>query len=596
MASPCQHCGSTEGPDHLCAGASLSLLGQVLDGRYRIDSVLGQGGMGMVFRATQTSVQRPVAVKTLNPALAAAPTFFERFKREAELASRLRHPNIITIFDFGRAPDGTCYYVMELLQGDSLKELVKREGPQSLRRAINLIEQATRGLAHAHAENCVHRDLKPHNIMVQQLDGKDFVKVLDFGLVKAMEQEEEEQLTSTGQVLGTPQYMPPEQAGGEVVDQRSDLYSMAGVLYFCLTGSSPYGANTVRKALTAALTQQVPAVSSRRQGAPVPPALDAFFQKALAREKEDRYQSADEFIEAMLDAVADCTPEELDALPAMPAGANPGSGSRPSATSNRANRAPSQSGVRSRPSSVSQAAGARSAAPSNVVVKGGSQPSAASAARPRPRPDAPSQPSHPSQVRAPRPAAAAAPQPPTPQTEEAEIPASQGMSMGVKAALVGVPVLLLLAGGGFVAMRGGGESKAVVPPPAKVVDVAPEKPVAARPPPTTVTTPTEPAAAPELKKVKVSIRSTPSGAGIFRDDMQIGTAPTDLLLNRDEVHSLTFKLAEHKDVQRQLDFSSSADEAQTVEVALEPVRKAQPVVRPRQQQKPSGDPDISVFE
>ncbi|MFP2932550.1 serine/threonine protein kinase, partial [Pyxidicoccus sp. 3LG] len=345
MAAPCPHCGSTDGVDHLCSGQSLQLLGQVLDGRYKIESVLGQGGMGMVFRATQTSVQRPVAVKTLNPSLAAAPQFFERFRREAEIASRLRHPNVITIFDFGRAPDGTCYFVMELLQGESLKEMVKREGPMSLRRAVSLIEQATQGLAHAHAEGCVHRDLKPHNIMVQQLSGKDFVKVLDFGLVKAMEAEEEEQLTSTGQVLGTPQYMPPEQAGGEAVDPRSDLYSMAGVLYFCLTGSSPYGANTVRKALTASLTQPVPAVNSKRQGAPVPTALDAFFKKALSPEKEDRYQNAQEFTDAMLDTIADLSPAELDAMPS--GGASSGVSERGSSSRNgsgsRAGR-PSASG------------------------------------------------------------------------------------------------------------------------------------------------------------------------------------------------------------------------------------------------------------
>lgn len=572
MASPCEYCGSTDGIDHLCAGASLALVGQVLDGRYRIDSVLGQGGMGMVFRATQTSVQRPVAVKTLNPALAAAPTFFERFKREAELASRLRHPNIITIFDFGRAPDGTCYYVMELLEGDSLKELIKREGPLSLRRAVNLIEQATRGLAHAHAENCVHRDLKPHNIMVQQLDGKDFVKVLDFGLVKAMEQEDEEQLTSTGQVLGTPQYMPPEQAGGEVVDQRSDLYSMAGVLYFCLTGSSPYGAKTVRKALTAALTQPVPPVGTRRQGAPVPPSVDAFLQKALSREKEDRYQSAEEFIEAMLDAVADCTPEELDARPAMPAGGSAGGGSRPSATSNRVRRGQSQSGVQSRASQ----AGARRGSASNVIVaKGvsGSQ-SSASAARPRPRPDSPSQASQ----RARRPA------PPPP-------PEPQGMSMGMKVALVAVPAVLIAAGVGFVALRGG--TKASAPP--KVVEVAPERPQNTPPPVAQETPP--PAEAPALsRKMKVTFRTTPSGAAILgKDGRQIGTTPTDLLLDRDAVHTLTFRLADHKDVTRELDFSAVADATQTVEVTLE--RKAQPAARPTRTTAPANDTaPMSAFD
>src|SRR5689334_20144158 len=176
---PCNLCGSTAGPDHPCPGL---LIGKVLDGRYEIESVLGQGGMGMVFRAMQTAIKRPVALKTLHPSLAAAPQFFERFRREAEVASRLRHPNIITIFDFGRA--------------------------------------------HAHTENVVHRDIKPHNLLISAVDGHDFVKILDFGLVKALETEDEDQLTTTGQVLGTPQYMPPEQAGGEVVDRRSDLYSL----------------------------------------------------------------------------------------------------------------------------------------------------------------------------------------------------------------------------------------------------------------------------------------------------------------------------------------------------------------------------------
>jgi serine/threonine-protein kinase len=231
------------------------MLGKVLDNRYQIESVLGHGGMGMVFLATQTAMKRQVALKTLHPSLAAAPQFFERFRREAETASRLNHPNIITIFDFGRAQDGTCYFVMELVNGQSLKQLVKSIGPLTLRRAVELIDQSARGLSHAHQMGVVHRDIKPHNILISTVDGNEFVKILDFGLVKALEVEEEEQLTSTGQVLGTPQYMPPEQAGGEVVDARSDLYSLGGVFYFTLTGGSPWGANTVRKALTAALTQ-----------------------------------------------------------------------------------------------------------------------------------------------------------------------------------------------------------------------------------------------------------------------------------------------------------------------------------------------------
>ncbi|NTX13543.1 protein kinase [Myxococcus sp. CA056] len=564
MAAPCPHCGSTDGVDHLCSGQSLQLIGQVLDGRYKIESVLGQGGMGMVFRATQTSVQRPVAVKTLNPSLAAAPQFFERFRREAEIASRLRHPNVITIFDFGRAPDGTCYYVMELLQGESLKEVVKREGPMSLRRATSLIEQATQGLAHAHQEGCVHRDLKPHNIMVQDLGGRDFVKVLDFGLVKALEAEEEEQLTSTGQVLGTPQYMPPEQAGGEAVDQRSDLYSMAGVLYFCLTGSSPFGANTVRKALTASLTQQVPAVNSKRQGAPVPAALDAFFRKALSPEKEDRYQSAQELIDAMMESVEDVSAEQFDAMPSggSSSGVNErGSGSR--ASGSRAGRPGAGSGSGVRSSRVGASPG-RGSTPSNVVIAR-SQAGAPGGSG-----------SSPSRVRPPPGRAAATPPPPPPEPE--------GMSTGKKVAFVAVPLVLLGIGAAVVLGGGQGGSKQ---PATQVVEVPRDRPTS----PSGATTPVD--ATPQALRVKFN--STPSGAAIYEGEEQIGTTPIELMLPREKSHQLSFRLANHKSEERSLNFSRVAGDSQTVDVTLEPIRAATPP-KPKPPRPANTGQDINVFE
>ncbi|HSP79160.1 MAG TPA: serine/threonine-protein kinase [Myxococcaceae bacterium] len=561
MASPCPHCGSTDGSDHLCAGAQLALIGQVLDGRYQIEDVLGQGGMGMVFRANQTSVHRPVAVKTLNPSLAAAPQFFERFRREAEIASRLRHPNVITIYDFGRAQDGTCYYVMELLEGESLRQLVKRDGPMTLRRAVDVVEQACRGLAHAHEQGAIHRDIKPHNIMVQQLDGRDFVKVLDFGLVKALEQEEEQQLTSTGQVLGTPQYMPPEQAGGEVVDHRSDLYSMGGVLYYCLTGASPYGANTVRKALTAALTQQVPPVNSRRQDAPIPQLLEEFLQKALAREKEDRFQSAQEFIDAMLDAVADLSPEELDALPT---GSSPDAGgsSRPSQRSvSRPGRSSPSSARSSRP-----AGPARGSLPS---AGRGSQPSAARA-------------SQPSAARSGSRSRPAAPVAEAPHTQAITEP-SANSSSGRKIALVAVPLVLIAAGGAFLALRPSSQTPAPVAQPT---------PAPQSPPPPVVTTVQE-------KRLTVQFRSTPDGAAIFDGDVQIGTTPTELRLRRDKTHVLSFQLAEHRTEERTLDFSRAAEDTQLVEVRLEklaPVERSRPSTRPSRPAPPKEKDDISIFE
>jgi len=553
----------------------MALLGTVLDGRYKIESVLGQGGMGMVFRATQTSVQRPVAVKTLNPALAAAPTFFERFRREAEVASRLRHPNIITIYDFGRAADNTCYYVMELLEGESLKEIVKRDGPMSLRRAVNVLEQSARGLAHAHEQNAVHRDLKPHNIMVQQLDGKDFVKVLDFGLVKALEQEEEDQLTSTGQVLGTPQYMPPEQAGGEMVDQRSDLYSLAGVFYFCLTGTSPYGANTVRKALTAALTQSVPPVNSKRQGAPVPPEIDAFMLKGLAREKEDRFQSAEEFIEAMLDAVADLPPEQLDARPSggAPGREGGGSGSRPSVSGARKAAGSANSARPSRPS----ASAPRGSVPSNVVVAKSAAGSAPSASRPRPG-------SGTSQ----RSPVAPPPPPPAPPPPEPE-----GMSVGKKAALIGIPVLLLAAGAAVLLLKPGGSPQQ----PAQVVEVPRTEtptPNQAKPAHPEETKPQPPTVA---SVVLVKCSSTPTGAAILNEEgVQIGTTPLDLKLPRDKKYKLTFRLSGFQDVDRPLDFSVSDSESMQVDVTLTAIARPTQTGSKKPPKQGNNGSDISVFE
>lgn len=554
MATPCAHCGSTtDQHDRTCPNSQLALIGQVLDGRYKIEDVLGQGGMGLVFRAVQTSVQRPVAVKTLNPALAAAPQFFERFKREAEVASRLRHPNVITIYDFGRTQDGTCYYVMELLEGESLRELVKREGPLSIRRAVYLVEQATRGLAHAHEQGAVHRDIKPHNIMLQQLGNQDIIKVLDFGLVKALEQEDDLQLTSTGQVLGTPQYMPPEQAGGEGVDHRSDLYSMAGVLYYCLTGTSPYGANTVRKALTAALTQPPPTIASKRPGAPVPKALEDFMQKGLAREKEDRFQSSEEFIEALLEAVSDASPDVLDA---RPAGADPREVSTPSKA--RGSGSSSQSGAR-KPGS----APGRGSQPSNIVVsrsvveKGSARGAPAGSARPTTTMPAP---------------------PPEPSSGK-----------GLKIALVVVPLLLLCGVGAFVALR---PSEKPAPP----VPVSPTTATTAA----TTTPPKpdpQPAAPQPAANVRVSFKSEPEGASIYEGDSQIGTTPTELMLPRDKVHNLKFRKAGYVEIEKTLNLSLLAADTETVNVVLQAARPTDSGTRPNRNRpnKPK-DNDITVFE
>ena len=213
------------------------LIGQVVDGRYKVVKILGQGGMGVVFLATQTSMKRDVALKMLSPALATTPMFAERFRREAEVVSRLKHPGIISIFDFGQTPEGWVYYTMELLEGENLKSIVKRDGPMTLGRAINIVEQIGGALAYAHSQNILHRDMKPHNVMLSIIQHKDFAKVLDFGLVKMVDDDQgEENLTTTGQVLGTPAYMCPKYCRGRPFDATTEVFAFGCVIAEVLTG------------------------------------------------------------------------------------------------------------------------------------------------------------------------------------------------------------------------------------------------------------------------------------------------------------------------------------------------------------------------
>ena len=546
--TPCPLCGNPAVPGHSCPGTVEKMLGRLLDGRYLIDGVLGQGGMGSVYRAVQTSMQRPVAVKMLHPSLAVAPQFFERFKREAELASRLRHPNVITVFDFGRTDDGIVYFAMEMVDGQSLRQLVKAEGPLSLRRAVNIIEQSARGLAHAHAMGCVHRDLKPHNLMIQDLEGREYVKVLDFGLVKALEADEDESLTTTGQILGTPQYMSPEQAGGDEVDPRSDLYSLAAVFFYTLTGTSPYGANSARKALNAALTQPVPLVGSRRQDAPVPRAVDEFLRKALAKEPDDRHQDADEFIDDLLDSLRDATDVQLEATPAKPVPTDDGakgSASRAKSASRADMRARLHEGSNARPRSGTTPA----------------KPGSGSHASDKVRVTAPEIPRLKGKVNPGPDAGTALPKP----------------RSTVRALWIALPATFVLLAGGYVAVfRPHGErtSGDGIPSTAKL-DAAPAE-------------------------LKVSLQSVPEGAQVFEGGNQIGHTPGEVRLSRG-MHRLSFQLEGREPVERSVDFSGIADDHTRIDVSFPSPKTTTPTAAsnttavPAGKKKPHGS-DIRVFE
>jgi len=222
------------------------LIGKIFDSRYQIIGVIGRGGMGVVYKAVHIAMNQVVALKVLSRAMTGDDTYVQRFYQEARASSRLKHPNTIRVFDFGRAEEGHLYIAMEYLDGETLSNLLKREGALPPRRALNIAKQVAKSLAEAHAQGLVHRDLKPDNVFLTRVYGEeDFVKVLDFGIAKFLESSPDyERLTIVGGVIGTPAYVSPEQGLGKTLDGRSDLYSLGVILYEMLCGSPPFKAET----------------------------------------------------------------------------------------------------------------------------------------------------------------------------------------------------------------------------------------------------------------------------------------------------------------------------------------------------------------
>jgi serine/threonine-protein kinase len=277
--------------------------GTTLAGKYHINELLGVGAMGRVYRADHLNLDAQVAVKLLNPEIAADPQAAKRFHTEARAASRLRHPNTIQILDFGQAEHGALYIVMEMLRGRTLAKIIEGPpiGPQ---RIADLLGQALGALDEAHAVGIIHRDFKPDNIFVENLrTGREHVKVLDFGIAK-LRGEAEAGLTSAGAVCGTPEYMSPEQIRGEDLDPRSDVYAAGVVLYEMLCGVRPFeSSGPVIDILTSHLHTPPPPPSKRRPEAKVPSALEAVCMKALSKQRDQRYRSADELKQALDHAV-----------------------------------------------------------------------------------------------------------------------------------------------------------------------------------------------------------------------------------------------------------------------------------------------------
>ena len=284
------------------AGAGASLLGQVISGRYRLTERLGEGGMGEVYAAEHVHITKRVAVKVLHPEVGANPEALARFRQEAQSASSIGHPNIVSIDDFGQMEDGRFYLCMEYLVGQSMAELMQAEGGLAPGRALALIAQVCDGLAAAHAKGIIHRDMKPENVFVTQgSDGSDCVKVLDFGIAKVSQEDGQSNLTKTGSVFGTPHYMSPEQALGKKVDARADIYSLGVILFEVFTGQLPFKAESFMGILSQHITEKPPLPSQVAAGGKgIPEPVEGLILRAMAKDPSERFASVLLLKQAML--------------------------------------------------------------------------------------------------------------------------------------------------------------------------------------------------------------------------------------------------------------------------------------------------------
>jgi len=279
------------------AAPASDLVGQVVADRYHVVKKLGEGGMGQVYLAEHVKMGRRSAIKVMNPSMVHDPDAVARFNREASNASRINHPNVCAIYDFGETPDGLIYLAMEFIEGEPLTDLLEREGAISVPRATAIFLQTADALQAAHDLGIVHRDLKPDNIMLsKRKDGGETVKVVDFGIAKAVGGDQAGQkVTKTGLVVGTPEFMSPEQLSGDTLDGRSDLYSLALVFYRMLIGKLPFEATSVQETMIKRLTDEPTTLAEARPDLSFPGGLQPVLDTALARTPMERYQSVAKF-------------------------------------------------------------------------------------------------------------------------------------------------------------------------------------------------------------------------------------------------------------------------------------------------------------
>jgi tRNA A-37 threonylcarbamoyl transferase component Bud32 len=306
-------------------------LGKTFDGRYFIEQVLGEGGMGVVYRGKHKVIDKRVAIKVLRGEMAKDKEITERFLQEAKAASAIGNPHIIDISDFGQLPDGSTYFVMEFLAGKSLTDVMNEARPVPVPRLLHIAKQIATGLGAAHEAGIVHRDLKPDNVMlVNRGADKDFCKILDFGIAKVGG--EGSRLTRAGSIFGTPHYMSPEQAAGTPVEARTDIYSFGVILYEMASGKVPFDADNFMGILTQHMYKKPPWIRELVPAPNIPTGLDAIIQKCLTKKPEGRYVSMGAVVDELDKVEKGLPPDALGEMMARSGGFNvPADYFRPSA-------------------------------------------------------------------------------------------------------------------------------------------------------------------------------------------------------------------------------------------------------------------------
>jgi eukaryotic-like serine/threonine-protein kinase len=284
------------------------LTGQLVAGRYRVVQRLGEGGMGQVYLARHEAIEKPIALKVLKPEYSAKEDIVTRFQQEAISASRIKHPNVVDVFDFGKLDNGCAFLAMELLSGNDLADELMKRGYIETRRALRILLQLCRALSAAHKAGVVHRDMKPDNVFLQRSEeGDEIVKIVDFGIAQLRKTDDEarsatprRRLTKTGMIFGTPEYMAPEQAAGRGADLRVDIYAVGLILFEMLTGTVPFTGDSFMAVLAAHLNDPVPSMLQYRPDLVISQQLHEVVKRSLAKNPNERFQTMGELAASLL--------------------------------------------------------------------------------------------------------------------------------------------------------------------------------------------------------------------------------------------------------------------------------------------------------